>query len=74
MSSHEGQHATLAVHRETVCVRDHLNRVNGPACKAIDGVEDLERSNEIELIDWRDDDDDDAAGRRGAVRAGFPGQ
>jgi hypothetical protein len=59
MFGHEGQNTTLALDSQPVCVRDDLNAVNVPACKPIDGVEHLERSNQIKLIHWRHRDDDD---------------
>jgi hypothetical protein len=36
MPGDEGQHTAFALNRKTVRVRDDLNRVNGPARKAID--------------------------------------
>src|SRR5881396_523629 len=44
MPGDERQHTALALDRQTVSVRDDLNRVDGPARQAIDGVEHLERA------------------------------
>src|SRR5438034_4943790 len=67
MPGDERQHTALAVERQTVSVRDDLNRVDGPARQAIDGVEQLERANQIELINRRHDDHDDSAGSPGSL-------
>ena len=63
MPGHERQHAALALDRQTLRVGDDLDRVDRPARKAIDRVEHLERSDQIELVDRRHDHDDDPTGR-----------
>jgi hypothetical protein len=71
MLGHEGQDTTLALDGQAVCGRDDLNRVNVPARKAINQVEHLERSHQIELINWRHHHDDDQAARGVATHARF---
>jgi hypothetical protein len=71
MLRHERQDAALALDGQAVCVRDHLNRVNVPARQAIHGVKHLERTNQIQLINWRHHNDDDAAARGLGVHARF---
>ena len=62
MARHEAQHAAFARHREIVAGGDDLNRINGSGREPIDRVEDLQRSDEIELVDrWHHNDDDPAA-------------
>src|SRR5580704_8285124 len=67
----EGQHATLTSDVQAIRIRNDLNRVDGPASKAIDRIEHLERPDQIEFIDWRHDDDDDPAARGMATQAMF---
>jgi hypothetical protein len=74
MPGDEGQHTALALDRQVIRVGDDLNRVGGPARKAIDRVEHLEGPNQIELIDRRHDHDDDPAARGGATPARFLGR
>src|SRR6266850_7242537 len=69
MLGDEGEHAALALDGQTVRVRDDFDRVDGPPGEAIDGVEDLERPHQIELVDGRHHDDDDAAAGGGAAHA-----
>ena len=62
MAGDERQDAALPLDGQTARVRDDFNRVNGSAREAIDRVEHLKRSNQIELVDrWHNDDDDPAA-------------
>ena len=74
MPGYEGQHTTLALDRQIVRARDDLQRVNGSADQAIDRVEHVEGTYQIELIDRRHRDDDDPAARGMAAQAGFLGR
>jgi hypothetical protein len=61
MACDERQHAAFALDRQAFGARDDFDRVDASAGKAIDGVEHLERADQIELIDRRHDEDDDPA-------------
>jgi hypothetical protein len=57
----EGQNPALALNRQTVRIRNDLNRIYRPAGKAIDRAKHMERAHKVEFINRRNDDDDDPA-------------
>src|SRR5262245_5285517 len=71
MSGHEGQDTRFPVHSQILRVRHDLDGVDVPACEAIDRVEDLKWSDEIELIDWRNDDHDNSPACRMTSQTGL---
>jgi hypothetical protein len=70
MPSHKTQHAALSLDGRAICVRSDLNGVNRSAGQAIDGTEDMNWPNEVELVDRWHGNDDNAAARSQTARAG----
>src|SRR5262245_15484193 len=72
MPRHKRQDAAFALDLQMARVRHHFNGVNVPAREPIDGIEHLQRSHQIELVDGRHDDDDNpAAGQPSMWPDGF---
>jgi hypothetical protein len=63
MASDEGQHTALTLDRQTILIRYDVKRINGPARKAIYGVEYVKGANQIEFVHRGHRDNDDPAGR-----------
>jgi hypothetical protein len=66
----EGEDTPLPLHGQAVRGSDHFYGVDGPSRQAIDGMEDLERADQIELIDGRHGHHDNPAARPGFSRFG----
>jgi hypothetical protein len=63
MTGEKFQHSALTFDGQMIGVCNDLYCVHGLARKAIDRVEDLERTNQIELVDRRHHNHDDSPGR-----------
>jgi hypothetical protein len=70
MLRHKTQNTAFSWNVRLVCIGRNFDGVDRPASQAIHGTEDMNRTDEIELIDRRHGNDDDAATRSQPRRSG----